>query len=167
METKYIILSLNKEYPGYAGTEKWMIITDLSENEFAALYPSKYGIWKDAVIVSTKVGKAIFRYKYNEQKHLKRDTESLEASNDTSVLRDYRHTDPILKLTIQNSIDMLPGLQGSRIRKHYLEGLAVKELAEMEGVSVRSIQSCMQRGLLNLKRYFDLPLTSKEEKNDK
>ena len=36
MEKDYVILNIEKEYPGYTGTEKWLIITDLSEEEFAA-----------------------------------------------------------------------------------------------------------------------------------
>ena len=39
MKNEYVILNLEKEYPGYTGTEKWMIITDLIEEEFASRYP--------------------------------------------------------------------------------------------------------------------------------
>ena len=61
MEKDYVILSIEKEYPGYTGTEKWMIITDLSEEEFAAIHPEQYSYWNEAVIMSTAMGAEIAR----------------------------------------------------------------------------------------------------------
>ncbi len=42
MEKDYVILNIEQEYPGFSGTEKWIIITDLSEEEIAKLYPEQY-----------------------------------------------------------------------------------------------------------------------------
>ena len=65
MEKEYVILNVEKEYPGYTGTEKWMIITDLSEEQFAELYPEQYLCWKEAVILNLEMGKEIIRYHNN------------------------------------------------------------------------------------------------------
>ncbi|MBR3356029.1 MAG: hypothetical protein IKG47_11910 [Oscillospiraceae bacterium] len=46
MEKEYVILNVEKECPGYTGTEKWMIITDLSEEQFKEAYPEQYPFWK-------------------------------------------------------------------------------------------------------------------------
>ena len=49
MKKDYVILNIEKEYPGYTGTEKWMIITDLTEDQFSKQYPKEYKRWKKAV----------------------------------------------------------------------------------------------------------------------
>ena len=69
MGKDYRILDLEKEYPGYTGTERWLIITDLEEAEFALKYPREHCLWEDAVIMSSRAGNELRRFKNNEMKH--------------------------------------------------------------------------------------------------
>ena len=92
MRKDYRILSLRKEYPGYTGKEKWLIITDLSEKEFALLHPSQYLLWEEAVILSSEAGKVLRIFQDNENRYSRRRKKEMKWKDDHS----YRIREEIL-----------------------------------------------------------------------
>ena len=71
MRREYWIRDLRKEYPGYTGDEKWMIITDLSETELMETEETRE-ILHCSVVVSYEMGRAMRKYEDSEKKHSKR-----------------------------------------------------------------------------------------------
>jgi len=52
------------------------------------------------------------------------------------------------------ALNSLPEIQGRRIDAHFLLGKSKKEIAESEGVSERTIQKSIQKGLVNMRKFF-------------
>ena len=161
MKNEYVILNLEKEYPGYTGTEKWMIITDLTEEEFASRYPEISPKWKQAVIVSEKIGREIVHFQSNERKYLKHAVED-EVSFETlenvawkDEEEEEKEEEEIKNPLLREALELLSPIQHSRIVMHYLEGYSSKELAETEGVSVHAINKSIKRGRESLKETID------------
>lgn len=55
---------------------------------------------------------------------------------------------------ICHALNSLPDAQGQRVFEHYLLNHSVKAIAAAEGVTERAINAAIQRGLDNMKKYF-------------
>lgn len=155
MEKDYVILNVEKEYPGYTGTEKWMIITDLSEEQFAELYPEQYLCWKEAVILNLEMGKEIIRYHNNNRKHEIRNAgmipfEEMEAVPAKVVVRDDEIRDPALKAALKNTTET----QSRRIVGAYVNGYTKQEIADAEKCSVQAVSQSIKRGLEKMNKHM-------------
>ena len=155
MEKEYVILNIEKEYPGYTGTEKWMIITDLSEEQFAELYPEQYLCWKDAVIMTIEMGKEIIRYHNNDRKHEIRNAnvfplERIGCVHDKKIARADVIKNPVLKAALKNVTET----QARRIIGVYVEGMTQQEVADIEECSVPAVCRSIKRGLKQMNKYM-------------
>lgn len=155
MGNECVILSLEKEYPGYTGTEKWMIITDLTENEFAEKYPEQYPYWKEAVIMSVEMGKEVIRYHNNNRKHAIRNADmvplqDIEAIPQKKVVKDNTIKDPLIKAALGTVTEK----QRRRILGFYQAELTKKEIAEMEKCSTQAVGQSIDNGIERVKKYM-------------
>ena len=71
IETKY-------EYPQYTGVEKWIIITDLTEEELKGKYAEQIAPLKPFIVLPRSFGEVRDDYRRNEKKHLMRAVRSIE-----------------------------------------------------------------------------------------
>ena len=155
MGNECVILSLEKEYPGYTGTEKWMIITDLTENEFAEQYPEQYPCWKEAVILTAEMGKEVIRYHNNNRKHEIRNAnmvplQKIESIPQKKVVKDDTIKDPSIKAALGTVTEK----QRRRVLGFYQAGLTKKEIAEMEGCSTQAVGQSIDNGIERMKKYM-------------
>ena len=155
MGNECVILSLEKEYPGYTGTEKWMIITDLTENEFAEQYPEQYPCWKEAVIMSVEMGKEVIRYHNNNRKHAIRNADmvplqDIEAIPQKKVVKDNTIKDPFIKA----ALGAVTEKQRRRILGFYQAELTKKEIAEAEECSTQAVGQSIDIGIKRIKKYM-------------
>ena len=158
MTKEYAVINLKKEYPGYTGTEKWMIITDLPETEFAIRYPDEYRSRKNAVFVSIEVGKAIIRFKNNDRKQKWRESVglvSIDEDEDALYAEDPDAVASITRLWIRDALDTLTDKQSIRVQRYYLHGYSLKEIAQVEGVYIATVQRSIKTGLLKLRKYYE------------
>lgn len=63
------VISTNSEYPSYTGIEKWIIITDLTEEELNSKYSEQVNPLRPFIILSRSFGKVRNKYIRNENKH--------------------------------------------------------------------------------------------------
>ena len=164
MEKDYVILSIEKEYPGYTGTEKWMIITDLTENEFAEQYPEQYPCWKQAVIMSAEMGKEIIRYHNNNRKHEIRNSgmyplERLGSVPEKKSTRSDVIKDPVLKAALENTTET----QRRRIVGVYVNGLTEQEIADAEECSAQAVSQSIKRGVAQMRKHMTVNAAKKVE----
>ena len=66
---EYRIINLKYEYEGYTGTEKWAIITSLSEKELLEKYADILESHSPYILLTIEQGNAIDEYQRNEAKH--------------------------------------------------------------------------------------------------
>lgn len=152
MKKDYVILSLEKEYPGFTGTEKWMIITDLSGEDFAAKYPDQLQLWKQSVVMSTEMGKAILLHHCNEWKHKKRMIRrEVPLDNVVISITPKDHTKDNPNKWLYDSLKTLTQIQRKRVILHCAHGISVKDIAEREKRSEAAIRISINAGLKKLR----------------
>ena len=151
MGKDYVILNIEKEYPGYTGTEKWMIITDLTESEFVGQYPEQYPYWKQAVVVSREVGAEILRFKKNESKHQRR--KELPIEEEALAVTDERVSAEFSRLWLKDALMTLSPQQRSRIIKCIVYGYTERDVARQEMVSRAAVHTSIRKGVERIRRY--------------
>ena len=164
MKKDYVILNLEKEYPGFTGAEKWMIITDLCEAEFSSLYPDQYPFWRQAVIMSLEMGKAIFLYHNNERKQEWRDCGLIPLEDICDITSDQvPATNQLSDPDLINALNTITDDQYRRITKYYLKGYSKQEIADDEQCSIQAVSQSIKRGLKRLKKIMPEKHLIKEE----
>ncbi len=167
MKNDYVILNIEKEYPGYTGTEKWILATDLSEEEFLTKYPEEAELWMASVVISREMAKVMFRYDFNDRKHLQRSSETEVSTDDMDLeFEDPGAQDEITNIWIREALDALPEDQCRRIRSHYLSGYSIKDIAEEERVNRYTVRKSIKKGLQHLRDYCGVTLSKTEELQD-
>ena len=169
MERDHVILNLKSEYPGYTGQEKWMIITDLDEEEFSSRYPEEYRFWGDALILNTEMGDEVMRYKNNESKHRRRNRDiciSAEEADELLIAEDTSPSSVENSIWLNEALDRLSKKQQARICGYYLVGNTMSTIAERENISRSAVQKSISRGLDRIRRYYLENWNDIEEETD-
>ena len=168
------VLSFAKEYPGYVGNEKYMILTDLSKEELIRKYGALLKNYEPYLIESMRLYSPIADYKKNEDKFEKRNarnTISIEVDVDdeqtitslqvqdvlTASLNDSLNEE--LHNAIRQALKTLTNNQRRRLVMWALEGKTMSEIAELEGVSKQMIWLSIQEAKNKLKKYFKKAFT--------
>ncbi len=116
------IVEINKEI--YDCLDKFEL-NDLSEmNEFDRHIEHSY----------------IYENKINDRAFIK--TESVEDIVENKIISDK----------LKKAIDELSVIQRKRIKMYYFEGLSQKEIAEVEGVSLRAVQYTLNEAISELRK---------------
>ena len=156
-----LAISVSEEYPNYRGTEKWIIITDLSDEELIVRYESLIGEYSPYIRLTVEQGKAIILYRRNEDKHRKRKKlyESLlpDCDGEDEIHSNLTQVDFVSQLVmsdyIKNMLEQLPSeKQRNRIVLRYLFGFTAVEIAEMENVSSQAVDKSIHAGIIYLKK---------------
>ena len=159
MGKDYVILNIEKEYPGYTGKEKWILATDLSEDEFHVRHPEEAKLWKSSVVISKEMAKVMFRYDFNDWKHLQRSTETEVSLDDMDLeFEDPDTQDEISNIWLREALAILPDDQCRRIRNHFLSGYSIKDIAEGEKVNRYTVRKSIKKGLQHLREYCGVAL---------
>ena len=152
MKKDYVVLNLAKEYPGYTGSEKWMVITDHGMDQLERLFPELKPFLSSAVIIGTDIGKAIIGYKNNDRKH-DRHMECVGLQIEVLKCRAVPQRDKSFKNNwLKKAVLELPDAQRRRVLLFYCDGYSEEEIANIEKVSKQAVSESIQRGINNLKR---------------
>ena len=76
------VINLRREYPGYTGQEKYMLLTDLSEKELMDKHGEALKAFRPYIICGRELLSIINAYSNNEQKHWKRSLNNEGGAND-------------------------------------------------------------------------------------
>ena len=143
------LINLRYEYQGYTGTEKWAVITELTEKELRDKYPDVIKRYTPFLRLSMAQGEVITEYQNFEAKERMRklrfghafdinDGEFEEHHPEFAVEYDY-----IESITLQDNIQrlrlamsMLNEKQKSRIIAHYFIGKTFEQIAIEDGVNM-------------------------------
>ena len=150
----YWIIDVEEEYPGYTGTEKWILITELSEEEFHTRHPEKPDLWKSSVVISKEMAKVMFCYDFNDRKHLQRSMETEDSMDEMELdVEDPGAQDTFLSLWVEEALNTLTEDQRRRVSMHYLQGYSFTDIAKAEGVKRNNVRKSVERGLRRLREY--------------
>ena len=155
------VIELKYEYPGYTGTEKYAIVTELSQAEIELFYSEQIRKYTPYLILSEEFLKIRNDYLLNEDKTVKRiknkhdaygyEDGEMEQYHSELALQDFSNS-LIENIYLRELMGMLPEQQYRRIFQYYFEGRGLAEIAETEGVSHQSISKSIRAGLKLMKK---------------
>ena len=161
------LINLQYEYSGYTGTEKWAIVTELSENELKSKYPDVIRRYTPFVLLSVAQGKVITEYQNVEAKERMRKLSyghpfdindgEFEEHHPELFVEDDTVEQLCLeeeKQYIKKAIDKLTGIQKRRIVAYYFEDKSIREIATAEGVNFSKVDRSINLALKKLKFFL-------------
>lgn len=159
------LINLKYEYEEYIGTEKWAIVTSLSEKELLEKYADIVKSHSPYILLTIEQGNAIAEYKKNEAKHRMRSIRKGHAFDVNDGNFEEHHPevavceDPIEQIDTQDKIqrlrDMLsslPEVQKKRLIKHFFYGNSSREIAKEEGINYSAVDKSIALGIKNLRK---------------
>lgn len=160
------LINLKYEYRGYKGTERFAIITELTEEQLFLKYPDIIARYTPFVLLSLEHGEVIadaHRLDDKYEKRIKRnhayfgiDDEAFDEHH-PELANNSLEQDVYLNIEIDRmyiAINSLNQVQKSRIFKHFFEGKTMREIAVEEDVNVSSVHKSISAGIENLKKYM-------------
>ena len=178
------VLSLAKEYPGYVGYEKYMILTDLTKDELNQKYSVLLNNYEPYIIGSSQLYSPIANYEKNEDKFEKRNArntisicvdedadntfESLQVGDYLAELSEQQDADEKRRL-IHTALGTLTDSQRRRLLMWAIDGMTEKEIAMREGSSQQAISKNLDKARNKFKiifskgLYFGTPLSKEDE----
>ncbi len=168
IEIKFEIIDLKFEYENYSGTEKYAIVTDLTNEEIQQKYSDDLNVYAPYILLTLKQGEAITEYQNYEAKERMRnlrfgnafdidDGEFEEHHPEVAVNEDFLEQ-IILKdniRTLHKSILNLPEVQRQRIISYFFKGKSYVEIANEEDIVPNSVRASVLVAIKNLKKVFD------------
>lgn len=155
------IIDLKYEYSGYTGTERYAVITKLTEKEILEKYPEQIEPYIPFMVLSPSFGKVRDTYRRNEKKHQARAARSVDAFsyNDEVIAafhpelagrtleQEYARARFLLDI-----VQTLDEKQRRRVILYFFDGFTEREIAEMDGCSSAAIHYSIKLALKNLKK---------------
>lgn len=159
-----ILLDPEKEYPGYTGSEKCFIVTDLSEDEIERKYGAFLFKLSPFLLLDKTFLAARNTYRRNYNKHKMRAyrTEDIFGYVDStteihnkklvvnSLFVEYETREKAREIEL--ALDSLTETQKRRIVMRFYECRTYEEIAETEGVSINAVIDSIERGLNILRK---------------
>lgn len=161
------IVNLRYEYPGYTGTEKYGIITSLSEKELDRKYAGCLANYIPFIVLDPSFGKIRKKFISNENKHRMRAARTVEPFDYDDELLSAYHPELIQNSfeaeclfhmecsSLQKALDALNPTQRARVVKFFFMRKSKAEIASEEGVSYQAIQSSIEHALKKLKIFLE------------
>lgn len=163
----YRIINLKYEYEGYTGSEKWAIITSLSEKELLEKYADILESHSPYILLTIEQGNAIDEYQRNEAKHRMRSLRCGHAFDITDGEFEVHHPEFAVCEDIVEQIDKedkikrlrdilnsLPEVQKRRLIKHFFYNKSSREIAKEEGVYYSAVDKSIVLGVEKIKKLF-------------
>ena len=173
------LINLRYEYSGYTGTERWAIITELSEEELFLKYPDVVNRYIPFVLMSVAQGEVIDEARRNEDKYSKRNKRTLDAygydddiseqfhkelivpyidpieAEENARLDEERKNQRTLEIVkVRKVLSMLQPIQKQRLLKHLIEGKSAREIAKEEGTYHSSVTKSINAAIKNFKKFY-------------
>ena len=174
-DKKYKVINLKYEYEGYAGNEKWAIISELSEKELFEQYPDKMQRYSPFVLLSVEQGKVISEYAQNEDKYRKRNLNNEDWFGYSEGLTENLHTEAIVSDFVKQQEDeeyyqmrdelkqqlfdqamaSLTEKQRKYLLMRYVEGKTSVEIAREEGIAEQVVRKHTQTAIKKFEKIFE------------
>lgn len=173
-DKKYKVINLKYEYEGYEGSEKWAIISELSEEELFGLYPDEMRRYSPFVLLSVEQGKVISDFKANEDKHRKRSINNEDYFGYSEGLTENLHTEAIVpdfveqqeneeycqmreelkQQLLAKAIRSLTEKQRKYLLLRYVRGKTSVEIAREERIAEQVVRKHTQTAIRKFEKIF-------------
>ena len=148
-----------KNYPGWVGREKYIVISDLPDDELKARFPEIMSALSPYVLVGTYYRRINDRTRYNEEKHASVICISINSTEDFEDLSDRflvpSHEEEIIfAQRVKEALKSLTDVQRSRFVRWHFGGFSVEEIAKQDGVSKMSVCNSIELVRKTFKKFF-------------
>lgn len=158
-------VELKKEYTGYFDTEKYALVSVLSEKELVEKYGALLDGYRPFVVITPEMADVICEYWRNEWKHEKR----MLRGSLFPVEDDFDEHHPEcagpdcleqllleeLSQDVQAAIERLTPIQRRRLFKWVFLGMTAREIAAEEGVTHSKIIKSLSHAREKMKKFLD------------
>ena len=155
------VVSMKKEYPGYTGEIKWIVVSDLDEVQLNMLYPQEMKEHSPYVYMSRQKFRPIVESHSNDRKHEKRMANSCDAFSYEDGIFETFHPELVVHPfdgldyeEIHIAISKLSSPHRERIMKKYFGGMTIIEIAAEEGTTKQAVSKSINKALSLLKKYL-------------
>lgn len=169
------VINLRYEYEGYTGSEKWAIISELTEMELLEKYPNEVKKYLPFVLLSVEQGKVIREFNQNEDKFRKRQNNNEDAFGYDDDVTERFHSEVVvpdfveqqemdeyyqvreeqkMQLLMQ-AISTLTEKQYKYLVMRYITGKSAKEIAAEEGVTHQAIEKHINSAKKKFEKVFE------------
>ena len=155
------VVSMKKEYPGYTGEIKWIVVSDLDEAYLNVLYPEEMKEHSPYVFMSRQEFRPIVESHSNDRKHEMRMTSSYDAFSYEDGIFETFHPELVVYPfdgfdyeEIHVAISKLSSPHRERITKKFFCGMTIIEIAAEEGTTKQAISKSINKSLVLLRNYL-------------
>ena len=146
-------MDIRREYPGFEGNARWILITDLSEEELKRKFPQEMKAMYPYVILKRRCAQPITAYVRNESKFKKR------YMSNTLLMGNMRELNGLLYRdtgcsecddrhdVLMSALYELTDMQRHRMIEHFFYEKPVRVIAAEEHVGRSSVQESLSAGL--------------------
>lgn len=163
---EFKVIDLTIEYAGataFVGTERYAIVTDLSEEDLTSSFGQQLEPYKPYVIISREMYRVMQETHRNDSRERWREMFCHDSfAFDMEKLPIDWEADPALICESLQTVEYilakmmeLPEHQGLRLYDRYIIGYSLQEIAHKEGVSKGSVRKSVQKGKLKIHRIFE------------
>lgn len=174
------LINLRYEYSGFTGTEKWAIITELSEEALWDKYPDVISRYTPFILLSMAQGEVISESHRNNDKYEKRSKRTIDVYGYEDDIFEQFHPksiapfiDPFdkakeeqieeekeklrqLELSkVRQALSMLQPVQRERLLKSVLLGISSRKIAKEEGINYSSVDKSIAAAIKNFKKFYE------------
>lgn len=160
-----------REVKGCLGTNKWAIITSLSEDELMDKYSDLLKGYMPFLLLSVEQGNAFKEFFMNEDKFIKRQVNNeyifgfdemmmerihseIAVPDYWDYIEEYNAREAIYDLLME-ALDNLTVIQRRRLIKYIVCGKTLREIAEEENVNYTKIDRSVKTAIKKIKDFFE------------
>ena len=148
-----------KFYPGWVGDDKYIIISDLSDDELKQAFPEIMDSLSPYVLVGRFFGRMNDHMRYVEKKEHEMCefyidvTENYEDRSSGFVTPDF--SDGVyLSEMLKQAMEILTPFQKNRIEKFYFSDMTAAEIAASEGTTRQCVEQSITLALKKMKKFL-------------
>lgn len=167
------LINLRYEYSGYTGTEKWAIVTELSEEELRTIYPDIISRYIPFILLSMAQGEVIDESYRNNHKHEMRTKRTVDVFGYEDDISEQFHRelitpfiDPFEKVEEEKTflekmekvrlvLGLMKPIQKQRLIKAVVLGLSSRKIAKEEGVNYSVVDKSIAVAKKNFKKIYE------------
>ena len=164
------VIKIQEEYPHYTGSEKWLIMSDLSEEEMILRFPEKMELYFPYLILTNEMGEVIKTFQRNERKHQRRAERRADAFGYGDGMTEVNHHETWNKSgemvffeqiglkerteELTKALQLLTKVQRERILMYYCMKMTESDIAIAVNAGRTSVQESIITGMKKLRKFY-------------
>jgi len=152
------VVNMKHEYPGYTGTVKWIVVSDLTEAQLNERYPKEMKEHSPYIYMTRLEFRPIVESHSNDRKHEMRKANSYDAYSYEDGTFEAFHPELVVHPfdgtdyeELHMAIKKIPMPHRERLIKKFFHGMTIIEIADEEGTTKQAVSKSINKALALLK----------------